>query len=148
MNPFLLSPMDRLEHWKNFRKTIIKLPEINQMEAVGDYWSNAPLKNIAYDPDDPTSWPTIWEMIRNGEWCRNSIAIGMEATLRLIGFEPNRLMLGTIIDQDISAMLMIVRIDEDKVLNYDWRTLSAYPHTKHYWIRKYRWVIKRYRELD
>jgi len=147
MNPFLLSADDRLEHWKDFRKSLSSKTDLEKMTAVATYWSSAPLKNIAYDCDAPETWPTIWEMIRAGDWCRNSIAIGMDGTLRLIGFDPSRLTLGTIIDPDISAMLTVVRIDADWLLNYDWSLLAPYPTTRHRWLRKFRWSGRKYFEI-
>ena len=147
INPFLLASAPRLDHWKEFRKHISELSEIEKLEKVAQYWSLAPLKNIAYDCEAPDTWPTMWEMIIANDWCRNSVAIAMDGTLRLVGFDPSRLTLGMIIDRDISVMTMVLNIDDRFLLNYDWALLVPYPTTKHTWLKKFRWCGKKYLEL-
>jgi sugar phosphate isomerase/epimerase len=115
-----LGPDERLADWRNFRKSITEIPELDQFNAVVNYWSRAPLKNIAYDIEDIENFPTPWEMIYAGDWCRNSIAIGMEFTLRLAGIDEKRLELRMINDSTISDMMLTVVIDSNYVLNYDW----------------------------
>jgi hypothetical protein len=147
INPFLLPADDRLAHWQQFRKSLSDQSELQQLAAVGQYWSTAPLRSIAYDCDAPATWPTIWEMIRAGEWCRNSIAIGMAGTLLLLGFDPGRLCVGLLHDHDLSVLLLVVRIDRDWLLNYDWGLLTALPTTKHHWVRRYHWTGRGYLEV-
>jgi hypothetical protein len=119
-NPFLLSPDERLANWRDFRKSIIDFSDEEKFQAVVDYWSHAPLQNIAYDIEDIENFPTPWEMVHAGEWCRNSIAVGMEFTLRLAGIDASRLELRMIIDPTISDMMLTVFIDNKYILNYDW----------------------------
>lgn len=120
LNPFLLSPDERLVNWKNFRKSIVEFSDEEKFQAVVDYWSRAPLQNIAYDIEDVENFPTPWEMVHAGDWCRNSIAIGMEFTLRMAGIDASRLELRMIIDPTISDMMLTVVVDNKYILNYDW----------------------------
>ena len=145
-NHFMLSAPSRVEHWKQFRKSLGLLTETQRLHAVAAYWARAPLLNIAYDCDAPHTWPGIWEMVGAGNWCRNSVAIGMDHTLRMAGFEPGRLCMGLLWDEDIAAVLMVVRIDADLLLNYNWGLLTPYPPTNHRWLRRYRWTGRKYSE--
>lgn len=77
-NPFLLSPKQRLEEWKIFRNAITTLPDYNQLSEIASFWAQAPLSKFAYDPEQPSEWATPWEMIYEGDWCKFSVAIGME----------------------------------------------------------------------
>ncbi len=147
MNPFLLAGNERLDHWKKFRKSMSGLAETDQLNAVAQYWSQTPLLSIAYNCDAPNTWPTIWEMIQEGDWCRNSTAIGIDGTLRLIGFNPDRLSLGWLLDQENSTMLMVVCVDNTTLLNYDWGLLTPYPNTKPRWLRRFRWIGRGYKEI-
>ena len=146
-NPFLLSSINRLEYWKKFRKNISDFSDEQKICEVVKYWSNAPLLNIAYNYDEPSTWPTIWEMIEKNDWCRNSIAIGMDSTLRLCGFNESRLTLGTIIDYNNSIMQMVVKIDNSYILNYDWNTITVYSSVKCRWLKKFKWSMKHYVEV-
>lgn len=144
MNPFLLRTEDRLSHWKEFRKSLPSMNEIQQLTAVAEYWSKAPLVSIAYDISNALSWTTPWEMISINRWCRNSIAIGMENTLRLSGFSADRMSLRLIIDRDIQDVLLILVIDETWVLNYDWGRVIPYPKTNHAVMKSWNFKDKTY----
>jgi hypothetical protein len=113
------------------------------LNAVAKYWSNAPLKTIAYDISDCNTWLNPWEMIYANEWCRNSVAIGMENTLRLAGY-PESLTLQLILDRDIQEMLLVLNVDAKWILNYDWGTVKQYPKTNHNIIRAWRYDNKTY----
>jgi|ERR1035437_4031995 hypothetical protein len=147
MNPFLLSFEERLRVWKELRKSLPLEEESIQFTKIAEFWSKAPLVTIAYDPSDATNWPTPWEMIRNNEWCRSSIAIGMENTLRLSGFSADRLKLQLIIDREIQEMLLVLNIDDKWILNYDWGHIK--PCQKHHVILKtWQYIGKSFSLLD
>lgn len=129
MNPFLLGPRERLADWKQLREGLKALPETEQIERVQRYWWQAPVSRFAYDAEDAQSWPTIWEMINENNWCRNSIAIGMEQTLRLSGWDPKRLKLVFIKDHDLSDMMLVVQIDDTYWLNYEHNEVVTIPAT-------------------
>jgi hypothetical protein len=129
INPFLLSTKDRLNHWKTFRKSLASLPEPEQLHQVSEYWSKTPLQVIAYNIDDPASWLSPWEMMTANDWCRNTIAIGMEFTLRLSGWDASRLALKMIIDRQNSVMILVLVVDDALVLNYDYGTMCEKPST-------------------
>lgn len=131
MNPFLLSPKGRLDDWKNFRKSLANLPENEQLKQVALYWAQAPMVKIAYDLDQPENIPSAWEMVSAGSWCENSVAIGMEFTLRLAGIAADRLQLALIRDYDISEMKVILIVDGTFALNYEYGEVTTIPSTNH-----------------
>lgn len=145
MNPFVLSFEERTKAWKDLRKSLPEMTDNKKLEAVARFWSNAPLVSDAYDLEDCETWPTPWEFIKNNEWCRSSVAISMENTLRLSGFDSERLKLKLILDRDISEILMILSVDDKFVLNYDWGQVRDYQKTNHYVIKKWKFVGKSYK---
>jgi hypothetical protein len=144
MNPFILSPRDRLVHWKEFRKGLSAMPEEEQLVRTAEYWALAPLASFTHDTEHPESWPSPWEMISDGEWCRNSVAIGMEFTLRLSGWDPARLLLADLRDYDISDQYFVLIIDGRKVMNYTYAEVVDFPSTKHDVIGRWRFSGKFY----
>lgn len=124
------------------------MDDMAKLTAIAEYWAKSPLMSIAYDPSDATNWPTPWEMIYANEWCRSSVAIGMESTLRLAGFPPGRMKLKHIIDRDIQEMLLVLAIDGQWILNYDWGFVQPYPKTNHSTIKSWQFVGKAYSILD
>ncbi len=137
-----------MEHWKQFRKSLIDMQETEQLQAVAEYWSKAPLVSIAYDTNDSSNWPTPWEMVKANEWCRSSVAIGMENTLRLAGFSSDRMKLKLILDRDIQEMLLVLVVDETWVLNYDWGFVQPCPTTDHRTLKEWQFVGRSYVLLD
>ncbi len=131
MNPFLLEPEARLGDWKEFRRSLASLPEEEQINAVVAYWAKAPIVKHAYDITMPEEIPSAWQMVSDGEWCRTSVAIGMEFTLRLAGWDASRLKLRLIKDWDLSEIILILIIDESRVLNYSYGKVSVYPESRH-----------------
>lgn len=144
MNQFLLSPDDRVTHWKQFREQLSLVDEAEALQVVANYWAFAPLVKMAYDPEDCQEWPSPWEMIHAGDWCPYSVAIGMEFTLRLAGWDASRLSLHTIRDYDVSDQRMILKIDESLALNYNVGKVEEYPTTHHDVLASFRSDGKRY----
>ena len=148
MNPFLLPPGERLADWRHFRTSLPSLSDTQQYAAVAGYWAQAPLLKLAYDLDRCVDWPTIWEMIHANQWCRNTVAIGMEATLRLAGMASERLLLRLIHDRNIQDILLILIVDSHWVLNYDWGSFRSYPATEQCIMREWRFTGRGYSTLD
>lgn len=148
MNPFFLDPKARLGDWKEFRKALTDLPEEEQLNRVAEYWAKAPLGKLAYDLDEPDDIPSAWEMVSAGDWCADSIAIGMEFTLRLAGMSADRMQLAMIRDYDISEMKVVLIIDENRWLNYSYGQVSETPTTRFDIIGRWRFCGKFYRPIS
>ena len=121
--------------------------EIEQLQSVAQYWGQAPLSTMAYDPEMLETYPTPWEMISENDWCRNSVAIGMEFTLRLAGWDSSRLKIRMIRDYDISDQKLIVEIDEQKWLNYDYNCVAAIPSTRFEYLETWGFNGKIYQKI-
>lgn len=120
MNVFLQSPDDRLRHWKDFRKSIAGKDEATQLQEVANFWGKAPLVTCAFDWTAPVKdWRTPWEMIHDGYFCRNGVALLMAHTLLLTGkWTTDRLKLYMIRDLVISDQCIMLVVDNQWLLNY------------------------------
>ena len=141
MNPFLLAASERLADWRQFRASLVSMSDPERLTAVAAYWAQAPISIIA----DTEHWPPIWQMIADNVWSRNSVAIGMEATLRLAGTVSERMTLRRIRDAD--DVLMVLVVDQTWVLNYDSGSYRRYkfPHEV---LREWHFVGKQYVAID
>lgn len=124
MNPFILSSRQRLDDWTQFRKSLSGISLEEQLDRVVEYWSQAPLVNFAYDENHFDDLPTPWEMITEGNWCRDSVAVGMEFTLRLAGVDGCIL---SLIHDDVSSQRLVVLRVGDWVLNMEYGTKIKIP---------------------
>jgi hypothetical protein len=145
MNPFLLPPAERLADWKQFRRSLVTLEEEQQWQAVAKYWAQPPLLPslpLMLILDDPHN---IWDMIYENKWCRNSVVLGMEATLRLAGLVDDRMTLRLI--QDSLCEILVLVIDDRWMFNYDWGHVTPY-HNTHQIIRQWRFSGRHYSTFD
>jgi hypothetical protein len=127
MNPFLLSPRERLTMWKTLRNSLKEVSDDEQLAKVALFWGQCPIQKYALDADDPSSWVTCWEMIHRNDFDRNSIAVGMEMTLRLAGWAAGRLMLMMVDDEARNDVFMVLKIDGTKLLNYNHNSVCDMP---------------------
>lgn len=131
MNPFVISTTQLLTDWKTIRTGLKSQTEEQQLASVAEFWAQAPLSTMAYDPEALDTYPTPWEMMHANDWCRNSVAVGMEFTLRLGGWTPDRLTIKMIRDYDISEQKLVVEVDQKYLLNYEYRSVVPWPTTNY-----------------
>jgi hypothetical protein len=125
LNPFVLAPNELLLAWREFRQSLNKLPEAEILPKIAQWFSLAPLGRWGLDPYDTKAWPTPWELIHQGDFCKSSLAYLMEQTLVLSGTifsDANRLKLILIHDmkpgeEDIYHVLLV---DDKYLLNYSY----------------------------
>ena len=120
------SPSTRLSLWRQFRKGL----DINDIEqfcqTVVDWWKYAPISSITIDPVDSSTWPTPWEMLHSGEFCEDSMALGMSYTIYYADEDmPNELIY--ILDREKSMQQLCTLIDNKYLHNYEHGSISTLP---------------------
>ena len=150
MNPFMLPAPERISAWGVFRDSLPALPEDEQINKVAEFWSQCPYSNWTLDPDNPKEWLSVWEMLHEGEYCRNAIAVGMEATLRWSGWDASRLemvMIRNITDND---RFLVVKIDGKYVINYSYAETKNLSDVEHgiQVLYSYRWAGRSYKKSE
>lgn len=145
----MLSAQERLDDWSSFRDGLPNLDEETQIKEVVAYWARCPFSAWSLDPDQPEQWPTIWEILNDGDYCSNAIAVGMEATLRLSGWSPERLQLLMIRKLQDGEQFFIVLIDEVTVLNYSYGEATPIEQCSNDFEIRYRvgWSGRSYKRL-
>ena len=123
MQPYLLSPSERIRHWRTFRSSLdASLSDEEHLMMTMNYWNQYPIVTRYIDPYTPENWPTPWELLTENEFCSSSLAYMMEQTLLMSADKrwlPNRLSLKYIDDKELSAEFIILVIDDKYVINYD-----------------------------
>jgi len=130
-------PSKRLARWRKFRTDLkdqltddsaLQIEKI--CEEIWKFWAAAPQVNIAIDPYDQSTWPTVWEMLYQGEFCKYSNPLGMAYTFfYLLPEISNRIM--RVHDSVSNDTYSVALIDDKWVLNHDtcdmvkWNDVSA-----------------------
>lgn len=96
----------RLLDWNRLRQQAQLLFEYDQLMLVNDWWQQAPIVNRTITWDDPSKWPTPWQLLINSGYCSLARALGIVYTLMLI-------------NQDTSTNLEITNNGEDNLVLID-----------------------------
>jgi hypothetical protein len=120
------SPSIRLSRWRDFRRALDTNDTYSVCETVVEWWKTAPIVSVSIDPVNSKHWPTPWEMLHQGDFCDNSLALGMSYTIYYANSDiPNELLYIT--DRDNSIEKLCAWIDNKYLLNYEHGTISTLP---------------------
>lgn len=81
MNIFMCGPEERLNAWSEVRDQLVDLNKKEALQSVIKFWQQAPYSKNVIHPQDSVGWPTVWELLFDGEFCLNAIAYGMAMTV-------------------------------------------------------------------
>ena len=91
-----------------------------------EWWKTAPIVSVSIDPVNSEHWPTPWEMLHQGDFCDNSLALGMSYTIYYANNDiPNELVYIT--DRQNSIEKLCAWIDNKYLLNYEHGVISTLP---------------------
>ncbi len=120
------SPSKRLTMWREFRKSLDTSNTLEVCETVIKWWETAPLVSISIDPVDASQWPTPWEMLHQGDFCEDSLALGMSYTIFYANPDiSNELIYVTCLGESFQRLCTL--IDNKHLLNYHRSKISILP---------------------
>lgn len=75
---------DDLFNWKQLRKEVKEEPKLEcRLDKIAKYFDEMQNHTRSIDFYTPNSWPTPWEILYSGEFCKSSISLLMYHTLML-----------------------------------------------------------------
>jgi hypothetical protein len=119
---FSTGPKERLALWRNFRKSLKDESLERSLEMTSNWWSFAPISANVFDAYDPNTWPKPWDLIWNGEYDENNIALGMAYTLHL--GDVAECELAMVQDKKDNVARLVAIVGEQYVLNYRFNTVD------------------------
>jgi hypothetical protein len=108
---------EKILAWRELRQNAVGMTVDNLIEAVNTWWTFSPWVRKTIDPYKPETWPSPWDMINKGEFCRSAIALGQAYTLWITAPNTNveLWLVNNFSEKDVH---LVVVIDEKTVLNY------------------------------
>lgn len=119
-NPFLQSPKSRLQFWKDLRNGLVDLSKSELLKVV-EFWALAPLCSRTIDYYSFETWPTAWELLHQGNFCKSTIGLGIFYTL-YHAFPGNKIGLKLIKDLDIEDIYLVSSVDK-MILNFEYNAI-------------------------
>lgn len=108
---------EKILAWRELREQTKEKTLDEIVALVNEWWTYTPWVRKTIDPYNSESWPTPWDMIGKGEFCRSAIALGQAYTMWLCfpNSKTELWLVNNFSEQDIH---LVVVIDEKTVLNY------------------------------
>lgn len=69
---WLKSPEERLKHWREIRKNYDFSSVYQLCNDIWEFWRLSPDVSKTLDPYTVKNWPTVWEIIYEGNTCKYS----------------------------------------------------------------------------
>ena len=112
--------------WRDFRKSLDTNNIFDVCNVVIAWWQSAPLVSIAIDPVNSSQWPTPWEMLHQGDFCEDSLALGMSYTIYYANPDiENELLYITCREKSLQRLCAL--IDNKYLLNFEHGVISTLP---------------------
>ena len=125
-NSCMLSPAERLQDWRRFRETITIFDSISPERKVIDWWSSLPYTLRAIDIYNSKQWPTPWELVYYGDYCKSSISLGIAYTLCLIEKSWQDRIKLLLIDDNGLDIFLVVLLDDKYLINYSYKEIIEF----------------------
>lgn len=108
---------EKILAWREFRTQAKDKTLDDVINLVDLWWTYTPWVKKTIDPFKPETWPSPWDMISKGEFCRSAIALGQAYTLWMClpGSTVELWLINNFSEKDVH---LVVVIDEKTVLNY------------------------------
>jgi hypothetical protein len=112
-----LAPEKRLKEWRHFRGRIDKKNLETSLNELVDWWKMTPISSRVIDTFDNSLWPDPWELIYDGNFDENALALGMAYSLNLSGINTELLHVQC---TEKSFLGLVVLVDNKYILNYNY----------------------------
>lgn len=109
---------EKILSWRELRKQSANLTVEEAVKKITDWWTYAPWVKKTIDHYNPANWPTPWDMIKQGEFCRSALALGQAYTVWIL-FPQLDCELWLINNRSEQDIHLVVVIDKKMVLNYN-----------------------------
>ena len=114
---------ERLRLWKNLRKDLEGKDLHKQISEISKFYASTPFGARSLDYYSPEEWPTPWEILFYGKFCKSSISLLIFYTISMVS--PTTKLEIRLIDDNGEIYLLPV-IDDQFVLNYELGQVSNY----------------------
>lgn len=117
----------RLKMWKSLRNDIAAYTLSEQLTHIAVFFSKMPHESRTIDYYTPSDWPTPWEILFRGTFCKSSISLIMYYTISILN-PKCKAELHLINDGEDEYLVPI--IDSKFVLNYQLGAVNEYIDVK------------------
>ena len=115
-NIFQSSYTERLNSWRNLRKSVAELELSQACVQIDNWWQQAPLVNHHLHWSDSGNWSDPWTILSENTYCTLTRAIGMCYTLLMSVTDQVELVIAT--DKQCEEHFLVLVDGAKYLLNY------------------------------
>jgi len=116
---------EKILAWRQLRKSLGPINNLEStLDSVANWWTYAPWVKKTIDPYQPDTWPTPWDMISKGHFCRSAIALGQAYTIWNL-YPELKCEIWLINNRSEQDVHLITVVNDSIMLNYTMTTLVA-----------------------
>ena len=108
---------EKILAWRTLRQDLSNKAIESLLESVDTWWTFSPWVKNTVDPYRIETWPTPWQLLEKGEFCRNAIALGQAYTLWLCA-PQSKTELWLVNNFSEKEVHLITVVEDKHVLNY------------------------------
>lgn len=105
----------RLSTWREFRN---QFPADGTIEDVIHAFSNVKIEQRYLDYYTPESWPNVFDLVSEGQFCQSGLTLIISATLKNLGFIKSDHLHLDIVSNHITGSEGLVLRDQDIYYNF------------------------------
>ena len=108
---------EKILAWRMLRQDLTTKTVDTILTTVNTWWTFVPWVKNTLDPYRIDTWPTPWQLIEKGEFCRNAIALGQAYTLWLCAptIKTELWLVNNFSEKEVH---LVAVVDDKHVLNY------------------------------
>ena len=66
---------EKILAWREFRLNAVNMTSDEIIKSTNNWWTFSLWVKKIIDPYKPETWPTPWQLLEKGEFCRSAIAL-------------------------------------------------------------------------
>jgi hypothetical protein len=122
-----LTDEERLRLWKELRGSLAGADLSVQLNSIAQFCAKMPFGSRTLDYYTPEDWPTPWEILYHGTFCKSSISLLIFYTITFLSPETK---VDLYLVEDSDDIFLLPIIDDQFVLNYELGVVSKYLDVK------------------
>lgn len=108
----------RIVEWRSLRKEITTLSLEDKLNRISIFFKSIPLGKRCIDYYNPETWPSPWEILSEGMFCKNTAGLLIYHTVYIVLDESFRNNISLCLIEDSQDRYLVTIFDNKYVINY------------------------------
>ena len=122
-----LKSEQKYDQWKKLREEVTQTDLEEALQTTAKFFFSVPISTRYLDFYTPDTWPSPWEILHEGLYCKNTVSLLIYHTISMTHKDVELEML--LVDDDTDRYI-IPRINQSYILNFEPGNVNKYQDIK------------------